>query len=232
MRRKSNLEKSSNMVTAFTDIPLFRNMTTQDIESVLQCVGAFLKEYKKEEFILLEEDKVQCVGCVVKGGVQMIREDIWGNKTTLINIGDRELFGETFACGSDKMASVSFVAMDETTVLFLPFDRVMHSCSSACAHHQKLVVNMVTVMAEKNARFISKIDILSKKTLREKIATYLLNEADYHNATYFSVPMGRVQLAEYLNADRSALTRELNLMKEEGILDFDKNTFRILKKFE
>ncbi len=220
------------MSNLFTDNPLFKNMTTDDIESALHCVGAFVKEYKKGEFIFLEEEKLQCVGCVVKGSVQMIREDVWGNKAMMITIGEKELFGESFACGSDGTASVSFVAKDETSVLFLPFDRVMHSCSSACSHHQKLVVNMVTVMAEKNARLISKIDILSKKTLREKIASYLLSEAGYHNSKYFEIPMGRVQLAEYLNADRSALTRELKLMQEEGYIDFEKNTFRILKKFD
>lgn len=220
------------MHNSFSEIPLFRNMSEQDIEAALQCVGAFIKEYRKDEFVFLEEDKVQCVGCVLKGSVQMIREDIWGNKTMLLVIGEKELFGEAFACGSRETASVSFVAKEETMVLFFPFDRVMHSCTSACAHHQKLVVNMVTVMAEKNARLIAKIDILSKKTLREKIAAYLLTEASYHNSKYFTVPMGRVQMAEYLNADRSALTRELNLMKEEGLIDFEKNTFRILKEFE
>lgn len=220
------------MNKAFMAIPLFQNMTTQDISSALQCVGAFTKGYKKDEYIFLEEDKVQCVGCVISGSVQMIREDIWGNKTTLIVIGEKELFGESFACGGDGTVAVSFVAKEETEVLFLPFDRVMHSCSSACAHHQKLVINMVTVMAEKNARLITKIDILSKKTLREKISTYLLSEASYYNSKYFEIPMGRVQLAEYLNADRSALTRELNLMKAEGFIDFEKNTFRIMKEFE
>lgn len=220
------------MTGTFAKIPLFRNMTNEDIRSALQCVGAFTREYRKAEFILLEEDKVQCVGCVVKGSVQMIREDVWGNKTMLITIGEKELFGESFACGGEVGSLVSFVAQEDATVLFLPFDRVMHSCSSACAHHQKLVINMVTVMAEKNARLISKIDVLSKKTLREKIAAYLLGEASYHHSKYFEIPLGRVQLAEYLNADRSALTRELNAMKAEGFIDFEKNTFRILKEFE
>ena len=220
------------MIEDFANIPLFRNMTPGDIEAALQCVGAFVKEYKKDEFLFLEEAKLQCVGCVIKGSVQMIREDIWGNKRMFIPIGEKELFGESFACGGDETVTVSFLAKEDTAVLFLPFDRVMHSCTSACTHHQKLVVNMVTVMAEKNARLIAKIDILSKKTLREKITAYLLMEASNNNATYFEISLGRVQLAEYLNADRSALTRELNLMREEGLIDFEKNTFRILKKFD
>lgn len=219
-------------INALKAIPLFKGMTEQDIASALACVGGFFKEYKKDEFIFLEEDKVQCVGCVLEGSVQMIREDIWANKTVLITIREKELFGESFACGNDIVASVSFVANEKTKVLFLPFDRVMHSCSSACAHHQNLMVNMVALIAEKNVALMAKIDIMSKKTLREKIGAYLLFQASYHNSKYFTIPLGRVQLAEYLNADRSALTRELNSMKEEGYIDFEKNTFRILKSFD
>ncbi len=220
------------MKSKYTTNPLFQNMTSQDVEAALSCVGAFVKEFSKDEFIFLEEDKVQCVGCVVKGSVQMIREDIWGNKVVLLTVGAKELFGESFACKKDAAASVSFQANEDTSVLFLPFDRVMHSCTNACGHHQKLMTNMVAVMAEKNARLITKLDIISKKTLRDKIAAYLLVEASNHQSSYFEIPMGRVQLAEFLNADRSALTRELNLMQEEGLIDYEKNTFRILKEFQ
>lgn len=207
-------------------------MTKENIHAALQCVGAFWKEYQKGEYIILEEDKVQCVGCILDGQVQMVREDLWGNKSVLLNIGKRELFGESFACGSRLTASVAFVAKDKVNVLFLPFDRVLHTCSFSCAHHHDLLANMISLIAEKNVAFISKIDILSKKTLREKISAYLMEQASYHNSQYFTIPLGRVPLAEYLNADRSALTRELNSMKEEGLIDFEKNTFRILKSLE
>jgi len=213
------------------DISLFNNMTDEDINSALKCVGAFFKEYKKDEFISLENDKLKCAGCILEGSVQMVKEDIWGNKTMMILVGANELFGETFACGSDNTASVSFVANEKTKVLFLPFDRVLHACSSACAHHQSLLTNMIKLIAEKNARLMAKIDVISKKSLREKIGAYLLLEAENQNSKYITIPLGRVQLAEYLNVDRSALTRELNLMRDEGFIDFDKNTFKILKEF-
>ncbi len=219
------------VICEYGDIPLLRNMSGEDVEAALQCVGAYVREYQKEDYIFLENDKVGCVGCILEGSVQMIREDIWGNKTMLITMRDKELFGESFVCGKQETSSVAFVAGEKTLVLFLPFHRVMNSCSCACAHHQKLVMNMVTLIAEKNGALISKIDIISKKTLREKIAAYLLTEAGVRNSGYFTISMGRVQLAEYLNADRSALSRELKLMKEEGYIDFEKNTFRILKEF-
>lgn len=225
MLKKEQLELLYNL-------PLFKGMTEEDIKLALGCVGAFQKAYEKEEFIILEEDEVQCVGCVLSGRIHMIREDLWGSQSVLLTIGEKELFGESFACGSQLAASASFVAKEKTKVLFLPFNRVMHTCPHACAHHHNLVVNMVTLIAEKNVAFISKIDIMSRKTLREKIAAYLLTQSGYCHSKYFTIPFGRVQLAEYLGADRSALTRELNHMKEEGLIDFEKNTFRILKSLE
>ncbi len=68
------------------EIPLFNNMTDEDINSALKCVGAFFKEYKKDEFISLENDKLKCVGCVFEGSVQMIKEDIWEENVLIVFI--------------------------------------------------------------------------------------------------------------------------------------------------
>lgn len=85
------------------------------------------------------------------------------------------------------------------------------------------------MVAQKNMQLMEKIDVTSKKTLREKILTYLSLLAQHKGSTYIEVPLGRVELADYLCADRSALTRELSNMKRDGLLDYDKNTFHLLK---
>jgi CRP-like cAMP-binding protein len=147
-------------------------------------------------------------------------------------MGKHELFGETFACGLHKNATVSYLTSSETKILFLSFGHMMHACSMACKFHQQLIENMVALIASKNIALMDKVDILSKKTLREKIATYLLQQAGKQSNTNFEIPFGRVQLAEYLCADRSALTRELNTMRDMGLIDYHKNTFHILKNLE
>jgi len=204
-------------------------MLQADINAALQCVGAFSKRYQKGEFILLEQEKMKCIGCVLHGSIEMLKEDIWGNKTVLITIGQSELFGESFACQSQEVSEASFVAREDTNVLFLPFQKVLYVCSNACSHHQSLLVNMVTLIAQKNNALMKKLDIMSKKTLREKLVAYLNLQASNNHSEYFTIPLGRVALAEYLSVDRSALTRELNAMKKDGLIDFDKNTFRILR---
>jgi len=105
---------------------------------------------------------------------------------------------------------------------------VMHSCTMACMFHHQLIENMVHIIANKNRDLMRKVEVISKKTLREKILAYLSIQAQLQDSRYFEIPLGRVELAEYLCADRSALTRELAKMKAEGLIDYDKNCFRIL----
>lgn len=137
-----------------------------------------------------------------------------------------------FACGLDQNATVSFIAATDAKILFLTFSQIIHTCSMACKFHHRLVENMVALIATKNRQLMDKVDILSKKTLRDKIATYLLQESGKKNSLLFEIPLGRVQLAEYLSANRSALTRELKSMHEDGLIEYEENTFRILKSFE
>lgn len=213
-------------------MPMFHGIDKKDTESILNCLGAYIKDYKKEQYIFLCEDNVDAVGIILEGKVHMIREDLWGNKTLLVSMIKGDLFGETFACGVNRNATVSFLAATDSKIIFLPFSHVMYSCSMACKFHHRLIENMVTLIAAKNVALMDKVDIISKKTLREKIYTYLLQEAGKQNSTYFDISLGRVQLAEYLCADRSALTRELNMMQEEGLIDYEKNSFHILKSLE
>ena len=100
--------------------------------------------------------------------------------------------------------------------------------SMACQFHHRLIENMVKIIADKNRDLIRKVVVVSKRTIREKLLAYLSIQAQLQNSRYFEIPLGRVELAEYLCVDRSALTRELAKMKEDGLIDYDKNCFRIL----
>lgn len=196
---------------------------------MLKCLGGFVRSYKKGEYITIENESVKNIGFVLSGSVLMVKEDVWGGKSILTVMGLHQLFGETFACGTDSSSAVTFCASSDTRALFLPFFRVMHTCSNSCAFHNRLIENMVTLIADKNRSLMEKLDAVSKKTLREKILTYLSIQAQHSGGSYFEIPLGRVELADYLCADRSALTRELAAMRADGLIDFDRNTFRILK---
>ena len=146
----------------------------------------------------------------------------------LVRMGKDEVFGETFACGEDAISMVTFAAAERTQVLFLSFSRVMHTCSHACAFHQTLIENMVRIIARKNRELMRKVEVVSKRSLREKILAYLSIQAQQQGKKTFEIPLGRLEWAQYLCVDRSALTRELAKMQEEGILDYHRNTFKLL----
>jgi len=208
--------------------PLFDGIQTKDMEAMLGCIGYHIGTFKKGDIVAFEEENIKHIGIIISGAVDMVKEDLWGNKTMLVRMRKDELFGETFACGEDNLSVVTFVVSEDARILFLPFDRVMHSCTMACVFHHRLIENMVHIIANKNRNLMRKVEVISKKTLREKILAYLSIQAQLQDSRYFEIPLGRVELAEYLCADRSALTRELAKMKAEGLIDYDKNCFRIL----
>ena len=208
--------------------PLFTGIQAEELNIMLGCIGYHIGVFGKGEIIAFEEENVSHIGIVISGAVDMIKEDFWGNKTMLVRMRKDELFGETFACGEDNISVVTFVVSEDAKILFMPFDRVMHSCTLACVFHHRLIENMVHIIAHKNRDLMRKVEVISKKTLREKILAYLSVQAHKQGNRYFEIPLGRVELAEYLCADRSALTRELAKMKEDGLIDYDKNCFRIL----
>lgn len=211
------------------DSPLFAGMTPEDRVSALTCTGYHINTYKKGQIVLFEEEDVKYIGIVLQGVVDMVKEDHWGNKTMLLRLGKNDMFGETFACGEDNLSVVTFVVTADAKILFMPFHRVMHNCANACAFHQKLIENMVKVIAGKNRELMRKIEVVSKRTIREKLLAYLSLQAQTQDSPYFDIPLGRLELADYLCVDRSALTRELAKMRDEGILDYDRNSFRLLQ---
>ena len=208
--------------------PLFAGIVPEDMEGMLGCIGYHVRTFQKGEIIAFEEENINHVGVVLDGAVDMVKEDVWGNRTMLLRSYREDIFGETFACGEDSLSVVTFVAAQDCKVLFLSFCRVMHTCTHACVFHQTLIENMVRIIARKNRELMRKVEVVSKKTLREKILAYLSIQSQTQGRKQFAIPLGRVEWAEYLCADRSALTRELAKMKEEGLIDYHRNHFEIL----
>ena len=208
--------------------PLFDGIRPEDRTAMLGCIGYHVGTFQKGDIVAFEAENIRHIGILLSGIVDMVKEDLWGNKTILLRMHKDEMFGETFACGEDTMSVVTFVVSEDAKILFLPFDRVMRSCTMACVFHHRLIENMVRIIANKNRDLIRKVEVVSKRTIREKLLAYLSIQAQTQESRYFEIPFGRVELAEYLCVDRSALTRELAKMRDEGLIDYDKNCFRIL----
>lgn len=208
--------------------PLFQGIAPEDRKSILHCMGYYVKSFPKGSMIGFENESVKYIGIVLSGVVDMVKEDFWGNRTMLVRIQRDQVFGETFACGDESACLVIFQVTEAAEILFMPFNRIMRTCTMSCEFHHRLTENMVTIMANKNRELMRKVEVVTKRTIREKLLAYLSIQGQLCKSVYFEIPLSRTELAEYLCVDRSAMTRELAKMKDEGLIDYDKNSFRML----
>ena len=164
---------------------------------------------------------------VLSGSVHIVKEDFWGNRNIVTEIGPGQIFAESYACTPGAALGVSVVAAEAAAVMFMNVRRVLTTCSSACEFHSRLLRNLLSVLAEKNLRFNDKLTHMAQRTTRQKLLSYLSAESMRLGSPEFDITFNRQQLADYLSVDRSAMSGELSKMRDEGLLDFYKSHFRL-----
>ena len=164
---------------------------------------------------------------LVEGSLHIQRDDYWGNRSILGHIGIGEIFGEAYAAPDSGTLLNDVIAVEDSAVYFFDVKRVISTCSSACRFHTMVVQNLFFAISEKNRTLVQKLDYLSRRTTREKLISYLSEEAKKQNSPRITIPFNRQQLADYLSVDRSAMSNELGKMRDEGLLEFEKNRFRL-----
>ena len=204
---------------------LFHNISEENFSSMLNCLSSFERSYGKNESIVNEGDPINFVGAVLEGSVKITRTDYDGNMVILAEVSEGDIFAEVFACAQISKCPVSIVSTTESRVLFFDYYKIITTCSASCIFHQQLIANMLNIVAQKSLYLNNRLNIISKKSLRNKLLTYF-QYASMGQAR-FTIPMNREELAHFICADRSALSNELSKMKKEGLLDYHKNTFTL-----
>jgi len=207
---------------------LFDRIDAMDRKSLLSCLGAKRVKKTAGELLWSAGDKVTSIGMIVSGRLQIIREDVAGNRAIIAELNAGELFGESFVCAGEGESPVSVEAVTECEVIFIPLQRILTPCTAACDFHSRLIANLLKIISQKNMLLNQKIDILSRRNLRDKLMAYFMLQIEDLKKNEFEIPFSRSGLADYLCVDRSAMSRELGKMRDEGILEFHKNRFRIV----
>ena len=207
---------------------LFSGVGEEDIASLLSCLGARKKEYKKGEYILREGEHISDIFILVEGKIHIQKDDYWGNRSILSVISVGEMFGEGYAAPESGALLNDVVAVEDGSVIFFDVKRILTTCSSACRFHNMIVQNMFFAISDKNRRLVQKLGHMSGRTTRAKLISYLSEEAKRQGSSAFTVPFNRQQLADYLCVDRSAMSNELCKMRDEGMIKFEKSRFELL----
>ena len=207
---------------------LFSGVGEEDIASLLSCLGARKKEYKKGEYILREGEHISDIFILVEGKIHIQKDDYWGNRSILSVISVGEMFGEGYAAPESGALLNDVVAVEDSSVIFFDVKRILTTCSSACRFHNMIVQNMFFAVSDKNRKLVQKLGHMSGRTTRAKLISYLSEEAKRQGSSAFTVPFNRQQLADYLCVDRSAMSNELCKMRDEGMIKFEKSRFELL----
>ena len=210
--------------------PLFSGISRQEMEPMLHCLGGRVRTLTKGDPVFLEGDPAEFVGVVLSGSVQVVRDDFYGNRSVLTAVAPGGLFAEAFACAGLPALPVSVIAQQDSKVLLLDREKILSGCSSGCAFHSRLIQNLLRGIAQKNLVLTQKIRCMSRKTTREKLMEYLLEQAKQRGQAEFVIPYDRQALADYLGVERSAMSAEIGKLKKQGILDTHGSRFRILKQ--
>ena len=207
---------------------IFAGVGDDEIISMLSCLGANFKTYKKGEYIFRQGEHITDITVLAEGNLHIQKDDYWGNRSILGEISVGEMFGEAYAYDSGAMLN-DVVAVEDSVVIFLDVKRILTPCSNVCRFHSIVVQNLFFAISEKNRKLVQKLSHMSKRTTREKLISYLSEQAKKQNSANFAIPFNRQQLADFLSVDRSAMSNELCKMRDEGLLEFEKNKFRLLQ---
>lgn len=207
------------------DIDLFENIENNDILRLLQCIGIKTKHYKANSYILKAESRIDFLGVILDGQAKIIKTDLLGKKTVIEELKINDIFGHDIVCLGKNKCPVDIIAIGNCEVLFLPFEKVVTPCNKLCKYHLQLIKNLMKMISKRNSLLNDKIDIIAQKTTREKILALL---ETYKKDGEFTIPYSREEMAKFLCVDRSAMSRELCRMRDEGILKFNKNRFNFL----
>ena len=204
---------------------MFSGVGENEIESMLSCLGARLYEFSKGEYVIRQGERLSDIIVLVDGNLHIQKDDYWGNRSILGQISVGEMFGEAYVAPDSGTVLNDVVAVEKSMVIFFDVKRILTTCSSACRFHNLVVQNMFFTISEKNRKLVQKLGHMSKRTTREKLISYLSEEAKKQKSSEFTIPFNRQQLADFLSVDRSAMSNELCKMRDEGLLEFEKNQF-------
>ena len=206
---------------------IFRGMSGDEISSALAFLHAQEKQYKKGQVLLRAGDVTEKLGLVLDGSVTIESNDAWGNRTILSHVGPGQLFAETYALLEGEPMLVDVAANEACRILFLRIGSIHKLISASAPWASKLTANVLMISAAKNLHLSGRSFHTAPKTVRGRVMAYLNTVSLQTQSSEFEIPFDRQQLADYLNVDRTALSKELGKMQNEGLIRVKKNLFRI-----
>jgi len=209
--------------------PLFVGIDTDNLLKMLHCLGASVACFDKKYTIFAEGAPAKKLGIVLSGSAQLELLDYYGNRSIIAKIEPSHMFAEAFACAEVGALPLSVVANEPSEVMLIDCAHILHTCDNHCSFHRQMIFNLMKDLSHKTIAYHQKMEILSKRTTREKLLAYLLFESKRTGKEGFDIPFNRQELSDYLQVERSGLSVEIGKLQKEGVLMADRKHFTLLQ---
>ena len=206
---------------------LFSGVAEDEIEAMLDCLSAELRTYQKGSYVLHQGEYLHHITVLVAGSLLIQKDDFWGNRSIVNKINVGEMFGEAYVAPGSEALLNDVIATEDSAIIFFDVHKILTTCSSACRFHAMVIQNLFYAISVKNRSLVQKLGHMSRRTTREKLLSYLSEQAKKQGTSSFEIPFNRQQLAEFLSVDRSAMSNELCKLRDEGLLSFERNRFQL-----
>ncbi len=212
-------------VDAVANSPLMRRVT--DVDKLLGCFGAVKRRYPKDAEIVGYGNGA-AIAVVTRGSAYAVSEDWSGNRNIINVIEEGGVYGIAYVY-SARVVTTRLVAAEECEAVVMDGERLHRPCERSCNDHMTFLHNALYVVSNASVNFLEKIEHLSRRSLRDKVMSYLTAQSIKCGSREFDIPFSRQELADWLAADRSALSAELSRMRADGLIDYNMRRFRLLK---
>lgn len=206
---------------------LFKNISTEDQKNMLYCFKTTTRTYTSGETICFFDDNDQGIGIIEKGNASVIHGLTNGSQTILEQLNPGDIFGQLFYFYGNK-ENIWVEANSNCTVMYFDYEHIVKRCSKACNHHSQLVHNVLEMISTKTQSICEHLEVLSQRSIRERLMSYFEILSSQTGSNTFELPFNMTVLADYLSVDRSAMSRELGKMRDDGLLEIKKKKITLL----
>lgn len=207
----------------------FSGFSDEEISDIATRLRVQCKSYVKGERVFHAGETTDVMGYVLSGSVHIESNDFLGNRLILDNVAAGQFFAETFAFLPQEILLVDVTANEDCEILFLCLAALHCSSIQESSWAGRLMMNLMTIMARKNLNLSRRSFHTAPKTIRERVMAYLNTIAIHSESVSFEIPFDRQQMADYLNVERTALSKELGRMQREGLIRFHRSSFTLIE---
>jgi CRP-like cAMP-binding protein len=211
---------------------LFRGIDLEALDGMLSCLRPRVQRCKLREIVAAYGQPFNGIGIVAKGKVALTKETYSGNRIILEILEAGDIFGEVVAFSDRKVWPATVIAQEDSELLFLSANKILGNCEKLCVSHNTLIINTLNILSNKALMLNKKIEYLSAKNIRSKVSSYLLDTYRQTGEQTLQIPMKRHELADFLSMPRPSLSRELGLMRDAGLIEFDGHSIKVKNVIE